>query len=149
VLFSSSDCARARESVSAQLDGELSDLGLDRLATHLLNCPACTAWAAEVRDVTGRLRDTALEVPALTGIGAVRRSRRWAVSGSVALAAAAAVVATMFAQGQQTSAGQHRSSVSRFAGPEVPTVVERPLLLDGRYAAVSVARAPQGSLRAV
>jgi predicted anti-sigma-YlaC factor YlaD len=148
VLFSSSDCARARESVSAQLDGELSDLGLDRLATHLLNCPACTAWAAEVRDVTGRLRDTALEVPALTGIGAVRRSRRWAVSGSVALAAAAAVVATMFAQGQQTSAGQHRSSVS-LAGPEVRVVVERPLLLDGRYAAVSIARAPQGSLRPV
>jgi predicted anti-sigma-YlaC factor YlaD len=148
VLFSSSDCARARESVSAQLDGELSDLGLDRLATHLLNCPACTAWAADVSDLTGRLRDTALEVPALTGFGAVRRSRRWTVSGSVALAAAAAVLAMMFAQGQQTSAAQHRSSVS-LAGPEVPAAVERPLLLDGRYTAVSVARAPQGSLRPV
>ena len=149
MLFSSTDCARARESVSAQLDGELSELGLDRLETHLLDCPACTMWAEEVRSMTGTLREAPLEVPPVARFGLARRNRRRVVSGSVALAAAAAVVATMFAPGQQTSAGQHRSSASRFAGPEVPTVLERPLLLDGRYAAVSVARAPQGSLRPV
>ena len=55
--FPATDCARARESVSAQLDGELPELELDRLETHLLICPACTAWAEEVRDVTWRLRE--------------------------------------------------------------------------------------------
>jgi anti-sigma factor RsiW len=152
VLFSSSDCARARESVSAQLDGELSELGLDRLATHLLNCPACTAWAAEVRDVTGRLRNTALEVPALTGIGAVRRSRRWTVSGSVALAAAAAVVATMFAPGQHGS--RHSASASSFADAGVrpaviPRVPQLRRLEDGLYTPVSMPVSQQGRLRPV
>ena len=62
--FTTTDCARARESVSAQLDGELPELELDRLETHLLICPACTAWAEEARDVTWRLREAGLEEPA-------------------------------------------------------------------------------------
>jgi predicted anti-sigma-YlaC factor YlaD len=86
-----------RECVSAQLDGELPELEFDRLETHLGFCPACSAWAHDVRDVTHRLRDATLEVPAVEGFFLPRRSRRWAaVSASVAVASAAAVVATMF-----------------------------------------------------
>jgi predicted anti-sigma-YlaC factor YlaD len=97
------DCARAREAVSVQLDGELPELELDRLETHLRICPACSAWANGVRGVTQRLRDATLEVPAADGFVLPQRSHRWtAVSASVALASAAAVVATMFvAPGRQ------------------------------------------------
>jgi predicted anti-sigma-YlaC factor YlaD len=106
------DCARARESVSVQLDGELPELELDRLETHLRICPACTAWAEEVGEVTLRLRAAALETPA-ERFELPRRARRWRVSSAVALVSAAAVVATMFvAPGrQQASFGSLRHVV--------------------------------------
>jgi predicted anti-sigma-YlaC factor YlaD len=101
VSYLAKDCARARESFSVQLDGELPTLELDRLETHLRICPACSAWAEEVRDVTLQLREAALEMPAERFV-LPRRSRRWAVSSGVALVSAAAVVATMFvAPGRQ------------------------------------------------
>jgi hypothetical protein len=101
VLFSSTDCARARESVSVQLDGELPELELDRLETHLRFCPDCSAWAEEVRDITLRLRAAGSEEPAERFV-LPRGGRRWTVSSAVALASAAAVVATMF-----VGSGQH------------------------------------------
>lgn len=102
--FASTDCTRARESVSVQLDGELPELELDRLETHLRICPECSAWADQVHEVTLRLRDAALETPS-EGLVLPRRGRRWTVSSAVALASAAAVVATMFvAPGRQHSA---------------------------------------------
>lgn len=98
--FLATDCARARESVSVQLDGELPEFDLDRLETHLRLCPACTAWADQVRDVTVRLREAALESPEERFV--LPRGRRWSVSSAVALTAAAAVVATIFvAPGRQ------------------------------------------------
>jgi len=145
VLFSSTDCARARESVSAQLDGELPELGLDRLDAHLFLCPACAAWAEEVRGVTGRLREAPLEMPAMAGFGLARRSRRWAVSGSVALASAAAVVATMFvAPGQHSAVARQSAFVSRFVSArEQQVVIPRATagLEDGLYTPVTAARA--------
>ena len=112
MLFSPTDCARARESVSAQLDGELPELELDRLETHLFVCPVCTAWADEVRDATRRLREAGLEEPAECFV-LPQRGRRWTVSSAVALASAAAVVATMFvAPGRQ-----HAALRSLAAGP--------------------------------
>ena len=102
--FPATDCARARESVSAQLDGELPERELDRLETHLLICPACTAWAEEVRDVTWHLREAALEEPAERIVLPRLRRGAWRVGSAVAVASAAAVVATMFvAPGQRTS----------------------------------------------
>ena len=102
-------CARARESVSAQLDGELADQDLDRLEAHLLICPECSAWADQVRDATAHLRATALEEP-MEQLVLRRRGRSWRVSSAVAVASAAAVVATMFvAPGQRTSLGTAES----------------------------------------
>jgi predicted anti-sigma-YlaC factor YlaD len=109
-----SDCARARESVSVQLDGELAELELDRLETHLRICPECCAWAEDVRDVTQRLRDAALEVP-LERFELPRRARRWTVSSAVAIASAAAVVATMFvtSSGRQAALGSAHPVIFR------------------------------------
>jgi predicted anti-sigma-YlaC factor YlaD len=120
--------------VSAQLDGELPELEVDRLETHLLICPACTAWAEEVRNVTWRLREAGLEEPA--GRFVLARLRRgWRVSSAVAVASAAAVVATMFvAPGQRTSLKSQSQvpQVSRFATQHL--IVSRLILLeDGMF----------------
>jgi hypothetical protein len=92
--FSETDCARARESVSAELDGELPGLGLQWHHAHLLACPECSVWAARVQEATVQLRATRLEHPGL-GWTTPRRARRWAVSPAIAVASAAAVAASV------------------------------------------------------
>jgi predicted anti-sigma-YlaC factor YlaD len=118
VQLPETNCARARESVSAQLDGELADQDLDRLEAHLLICPDCSVWADQVRDATAHLRATTLEKP-FERLVLPRRGRSWRVSSAVAVASAAAVVATMFvAPGQRTSLGSEQSTplVSGYVG---------------------------------
>jgi predicted anti-sigma-YlaC factor YlaD len=87
------ECMRARESVSAQLDGELAELETLRLDFHLRECPACAAWAQHVRAATTRLRQAPLELPSvsveLPG-PARRRTGALALAGAAAMAAAAA-----------------------------------------------------------
>ena len=142
--FSATDCARARKSLSAQLDGELPDLEPDRLDAHLLICPACAAWAEQVRDVTRRLRSAAaLEEPAERIVLPRLRRGAWRVGSAVAGASAAAVVATMFvAQGQRTSLSSRQPvpQVSGFVGVTgrhfVISRVTR--LADGVFTPVSV-----------
>jgi len=144
VSFTTTDCARARESVSAQLDGELPELELDRLETHLLICPACTAWAEEARDVTWRLREAGLEEPA--GRFVLPRLRRGLrVSSAVAVASAAAVVATMFVAPGQTGTLSSRQSGPQASGlvgvTERHFVVSRLTRLeDGMFSPVSTSR---------
>lgn len=86
--FSATECARVRESISAQLDGELREHELDSLEMHVSVCPACSAWAEEVQDLTHRLREAQLAEPAI-GFALPRR-RRTQASVPVALVAAAA-----------------------------------------------------------
>ena len=105
------DCARAREFVSAQLDGELPALDAERLETHLLLCPDCAAWADDVQETTRLLREAALEAPA-ERFALPRLRIRWQVGSAVAVASAAAVVATMF-----LGAGQHGFMGSQHAAP--------------------------------
>ena len=86
--FSTTECARVRESISAQLDSELPEHELDSLEMHVSVCPACSAWAEEVQGLTRRLRDAQ---PAEPAIGfALPRRRRTRASAPVALVAAAA-----------------------------------------------------------
>jgi len=85
-----SDCQRARESVSAQLDGELSELGTARLSAHLRECEACTAYALEVSAIATRLRAAPLVRPG-TGVALPARRRRAGLQ--IAAAAAVAVAA--------------------------------------------------------
>jgi anti-sigma factor RsiW len=143
VRFLATDCARARESVSAQLDGELAELELDRLETHLRLCPACAEWADQVRDVTHQLRTAELAVPA-ERFELPRRARRWTVSSAVALASAAAVVATMFAVPNShdgASRSNDQAAASSFVRAQARQVFEPRLarLEDGMFTPVSVA----------
>jgi hypothetical protein len=88
VSFSATECARVRESISAQLDGELPEHELDSLEMHVSVCPACSAWAEAVQGLTHRLREAQ---PAEPAIGfALPRRRRARASAPVALVAAAA-----------------------------------------------------------
>ena len=92
------NCARTRESISAQLDGELPELELDRVETHLLICRECAAWAEDVEEATRRLREASLEVP-VASHRVARHGRRLAgaslpaVAATVAAASVAAVIA--------------------------------------------------------
>jgi len=106
VQLPETNCARTRESVSAQLDNELAESEFDRLEAHLLVCPECSAWAEQARDLTALIRATSLEEP-MERLVLPGRQRGWRVSSAVAIASAAAVVATMFfAQGQRGSGAQ-------------------------------------------
>ncbi|MFZ0342584.1 MAG: anti-sigma factor [Gaiellaceae bacterium] len=115
------DCDGARASVSAQLDGELPESEFDRVETHLLLCPACTAWAEEVRDVTRQLRGADLAIPVPGGFVLPRLRRRLAVTSAVALASAAAVVATMF-----LAAGRQNASLGSLVAPRLDTTYDVP-----------------------
>jgi predicted anti-sigma-YlaC factor YlaD len=94
LTFSLTDCDRARESVSAELDGELPELERERLLAHLRACAGCSAWAAEVEDSTLLLREASLEAP-VGSIALPRRARRWTVGPAVAVSSAAALVASV------------------------------------------------------
>jgi hypothetical protein len=146
VSFPATDCASARESVSAQLDDELSERELDRLETHLRLCPACTAWADEVREFTLQLRDTGLETP-LERFILPRLRRSWRVGSAVAVASAAAVVATMFFAPGQNGAKSAASGGGYIYATGQHFVVSRTNRLeDGVYVPVSLTT-PHASFR--
>jgi len=139
VSFLAKDCARARESVSVQLDGELSEFALDRLETHLRICPECSTWAEQVRDTTQLLREASLEAPGHRFMLPQHR-RSWRVSSAVALTSAAAVVATMFVSPSGNRASQPASSgLSLSPGTARISTPRLSRLEDGRFAAITVA----------
>jgi anti-sigma factor RsiW len=84
-----------RESISAQLDGELPEPELDRLEMHISVCPDCSAWAEEVQDLTRRLRETRLEEPAERFVLPGRGRRRATAPAALVAAAAACLVAVL------------------------------------------------------
>ena len=60
-------CAVVRESVSADLDGEVAPLGRPEVSRHLRDCDACDGFATAARGASGRARVTAAQdVPDLT-----------------------------------------------------------------------------------
>src|SRR5260221_1268305 len=88
------DCARARESVSADLDGELHELEIRRLQRHLRLCADCATWADRARVTTTELRESAREASAAAFFGLPRRGRRWRAGAALAVASAAALAAS-------------------------------------------------------
>jgi len=109
--FLGTDCARARESVSAELDGELPELELQRLRSHLRVCADCSAWAEMVEATTIQLRDAPLEEPA-AAFDLPRRGRIWRLSPAIAVASTAALVAGVagFLGAQHGSLGGRQST---------------------------------------
>lgn len=97
-----SECQRAREAVSAQLDGELSEMGSARLSAHLRECDACTAYALELAAVSTRLRAAPLERPGVPVQLPARRGRP-ALQLAAAAAAVVAVAASSLALGHALS----------------------------------------------
>jgi len=101
-LVPQSDCAQAREGVSARLDGELSEHENARLDMHLRGCAECRAYAAEVETITAGLRATPLERPEIRVI--MPRRRRIPMPPAAAATAAAvlltAIAGSSFALGR-------------------------------------------------
>jgi predicted anti-sigma-YlaC factor YlaD len=94
-----SDCARARESASARLDGELAELQAAQLEAHLRSCPECRAYAAGIEVITRGLRAAALEQPAVAAFVPQRHRRRSLIPAAAAAAIVVAVAGSSFAIG--------------------------------------------------
>jgi hypothetical protein len=84
-----SDCARARESASARLDGELAELLVAQLEAHLRSCSECQSFADGIAKTGGLLRAAPLDRPAAAIFIPVHQRRR---IGALPTAAAAAIV---------------------------------------------------------
>jgi predicted anti-sigma-YlaC factor YlaD len=106
-----SECQRAREAVSVQLDGELSELGSARLTAHLRECDACRAYALELAAVASRLREAPLERPEAQMRVPARR-RRSALQLAAVAAAAVAVAASSLALGHELGPGSGTSTTA-------------------------------------
>jgi anti-sigma factor RsiW len=114
VAYSQTVCTRVREQVSLELDAELSQLEQRMLAAHLERCARCAAYAADVREVTERIRSAPRAVMQRPVV--VRRRRplttvRLQVGVAAAFALAALGLGTQLADSTES-----QSSLSRFEG---------------------------------
>jgi predicted anti-sigma-YlaC factor YlaD len=89
------ECARARESVSVDLDRELQELDRRRLQAHLRVCADCSEWAGRVRATTAQLRDVPFEPSPVAVFALPRRGRARRVGLAVVVAPAAALAASV------------------------------------------------------
>ena len=108
-------CARVREQVSLELDGELSQLEHRMLATHLERCARCAAYAADVRDITARIRNApyaVMERPIVVRRRRAVTTMRLQVGVAAAFALAALGLGTQLAVSTESQSG----SLSRFEG---------------------------------
>jgi predicted anti-sigma-YlaC factor YlaD len=94
-----SDCARARESASARLDGELVELQAAQLEAHLRSCLECRSYAAGIEVVARGLRAAALELPAVAAFVPQTHRRRGLIPAAAAAAIVVAVAGSSFAIG--------------------------------------------------
>ena len=83
-------CDRAREWISLQLDGELSEFERIVLEAHVARCSECREFRAELRGISLELRHAPLE-PLGRPIALPRRTRLTGRTLQFAAAAAAAV----------------------------------------------------------
>src|SRR6266498_2943416 len=94
-------CDRARQAVSLQLDGELSQLERALLDRHVGRCAACAAFAADATALTEQLRaapvlelEWPIQLPLSRRVGhRFRHVGAWAAAASVAATALLAVTA--------------------------------------------------------
>jgi len=104
-----------REQVSLELDGELSQLEQRMLGVHLERCPRCAAYAADVRDITDRIRTAPYAVMRRPVV--VRRHRSLTtVRLQVGVAAAFALAALGLGTQLAVSTESQNGSLARFEG---------------------------------
>jgi predicted anti-sigma-YlaC factor YlaD len=111
------DCDRAREAVSARIDGEDSGVPDSALAAHLSGCAACRAWEQRAHAVTRRARlggallDHDLTGRVLAAVPPAPDRRVRGVTRRVALAAVAAaqlaITVPLLILGHDHDAGAH------------------------------------------
>ena len=106
-------CSRVREQVSLELDGELSQLEQRMLGTHLERCPRCAAYAADVRDVTERIRNAPRAVMQRP---VVVRRRRPLTTVRLQVGVAAAFALAALGLGTQLASTEPQGSLARFEG---------------------------------
>jgi anti-sigma factor RsiW len=101
--------------VSLELDGELSQLEQRMLGAHLERCGGCAAYAADVRDVTERIRSAPHAVMRRPVV--VRRHRPLTtIRLQVGIAAAFALAALGLGTQLAVSTDSQRGSLARFEG---------------------------------
>jgi predicted anti-sigma-YlaC factor YlaD len=111
------DCDRAREALSARIDGEDSGVPDTALAEHLSGCAACRDWEQRAHAVTRRARlggaylDHDLSEQVLAAVPPVPARRTGALTRRAALAAIAivqlAITVPLLILGHDHDAGAH------------------------------------------
>ncbi|HEU5491341.1 MAG TPA: zf-HC2 domain-containing protein [Gaiellaceae bacterium] len=135
-----------REQVSLELDGELSQLEQRMLGTHLERCPRCAAYAADVRDVTERIRNAPRAVMQRP---VVVRRRRPLTTVRLQVGVAAALALAALGLGTQLASVEPQGSLARFEGQ--PALNPPRSVLEQEQAILRVVRAgrtlpPRGSV---
>jgi anti-sigma factor RsiW len=108
-----SRCPRARQWISARLDGELSELERVLLATHLRRCVSCRGFAAAAGAVAHELRSRPLQHPR-RAIAVPPPARRPRVRRAPAAGIAAMLGAAAIAGGVVLSTGSSAPGVTGF-----------------------------------
>ena len=121
------DCERVRESVSASVDGELSQVEAAGLEPHLASCESCRLYAAGSVETARLLRSAPREE---LGFTIALPARRYALAHKVQVAAAAAAIAaTVGLSALVGTLGSTRTSSSdaqAFAGTSEPIALRNP-----------------------
>ena len=146
VAYPQTVCSRVREQVSLELDGELSQLEQRMLGTHLERCPRCAAYAADVRDVTERIRNAPRAVMQRP---VVVRRRRPLTTVRLQVGVAAAFALAALGLGTQLASVEPQGSLARFEGQ--PALNPPRSVLEQEQAILRVVRAgrtlpPRGSV---
>ncbi|MGH3126479.1 MAG: zf-HC2 domain-containing protein [Gaiellaceae bacterium] len=114
VAYPQTVCSRVREQVSLELDGELSQLEQRMLGMHLERCSRCAAYAADVRDVTERIRNAPRAIMQRPVV--VRRRRPLTTVRLQVGVAAAFALAALGLGTQLASSTEPQSSLARYEG---------------------------------
>jgi anti-sigma factor RsiW len=139
-VYPQSVCARVREQVSLELDGELSQLEQRMLAAHLERCGACAMYAEDVRDLTERIRSAPLHTmrrPVVVGRPRHLSTARLQVGIAAAFALAALGLGTQLA-----SSPTPEGSLARYEGQ--PNLSPSRSVLEREQAILRVVKAGRG-----
>ncbi|MFN2628646.1 MAG: zf-HC2 domain-containing protein [Gaiellaceae bacterium] len=127
-----SGCERAREWVSLDLDGELSELEDAQLRAHLGRCLGCAGFASDLRGTTAALRAAPLEPLAAVVTFPAGRSRtpRVLQVGAAAAAVALAVGLGSLAGLRGSPTPPAPTAAAAFAATQAPYIEQRLLAMD-------------------
>lgn len=115
-------CERVRAQVSLELDDMLSQLERSQLDAHLIRCPDCRAYAADVVAFTTELRAAPLEQLGCAVV--VHRPRRSSFARLQVGVAAAVAIAVLGYALQLDFPGVERSSTVVQTPTRFPTLAE-------------------------